>query len=118
MMSKKVLPKPTKRANGKHHTRYIAGSLSISSINILIQPREKFEDIPFLADNIADKGLLNPLAIAVFTESQTRRYLETLNEIWGMSYHLGYLIFKLKDSEKSYHILLARERRFRACKMI
>jgi len=89
--------------------------VSLSSINILPQPRKTFENIEELAENIATNGLLNPLIVACFSEKETRSYLNVINEIWGTLIRIKSLT---PNDQGCYNILIAGERRFRALKYL
>jgi len=90
---------------------YIGDKLPLTLINVLDQPRKTFEHIPELAQDVANKGLLNPIIVAKFSREQAKNYLGALNELWRSDHSLADLV----SYEGVYYILLAGERRFRSC---
>lgn len=55
--------------------------IPLDLINVLPQPRRTFEEIPLLADDIAAKGLINPITVGLFTPAQCRQYLQVINSV-------------------------------------
>lgn len=53
--------------------------LPLNIINVLPQPRKTFEEINFLANDIAQKNLYNPLTIACFDREHCQKYIEPIN---------------------------------------
>jgi len=64
------------------HFRYSASLISLDDINILPQPRQTFEHITVLADDIAQKGLINPPTIACMSPQDTAEFLREINALW------------------------------------
>ncbi len=98
----------------KEMPRYEGAFIPIDNINVLNQPRHKFENIELLAQDIARKNILNPLTVAELDAGQAQDYLDTINEIWQAQHTLEEL--RPTDGKGTYYILIAGERRFRACK--
>lgn len=100
-----------------HH--YEASLLHPNQINILAQPRRTFEETDLLSEDIAAKGLLNPLTVACFDRDACNRYLEVINFLWQTDYKTENLISSVgEENEENYFILIAGERRFRAIKRL
>lgn len=95
-------------------SRYTAARLPITAINVLDQPRKTFENIDSLALDIAQKGLLHPLIVAQLDEMGMRDYIDNVNNVWNTNH----VADEMNPSEQDgiYYVLLAGERRFRACK--
>lgn len=94
--------------------RYARQRIPLEAIRILQQPRQTFENIPELGEDIAQKGLLNPPVVATFSEDHLRDYLQALNYLWGTAYQ----VTDLKPLKGRYYVLIAGERRFRACRYL
>src|ERR1035437_2323984 len=92
--------------------------LPLDSINIIVQPRKTFEEINELADNIAENGILNPPVILMLNKEECAEYLQTINFVWKIEYSPKDLISSKYEGEIVYFILIAGERRFRACKIL
>ena len=103
---------------GTDDLRYRGAMLPISEINVLPQPRKTFEDIPELALDVADKGLLNPPTVARLSEEHCRNYLKVINALWGSSFTIEELTPSLVREKVFFHVLLAGERRFRSCRLL
>jgi len=83
-------------------------------INILPQVRKTFLGLEELAESIKLSGLLNPVTIAEFEREQAEEYIRIINKLWHTSFNISSLI----PFENHFYILLAGERRMRACKLI
>lgn len=97
---------------------YHGAHIYLRHINVLPQPRKTFEDIQELAQDIAKKNLLNPLTVARFTSMACERYLSTVNYLWGASFRIEDLRSVDENGQEVFFILLAGERRFRACNFL
>ncbi|MBI4114804.1 MAG: hypothetical protein HY445_03105 [Candidatus Niyogibacteria bacterium] len=89
--------------------------LSLDILNVLPQPRKTFEEIEYLANDIAQKNLYNPLTVACFGRSNCQRYLELINLLWGVNFSIEELISVTEDGVEFFYVLLAGERRYRSC---
>ncbi|MCR4312166.1 MAG: hypothetical protein NUV56_02680 [Candidatus Uhrbacteria bacterium] len=87
-------------------------------ISPLSQWRKVFPNIPALAENIALQGLINPLVVAVFTRAECERYIQAVNLLWGTSHAIEELPVSMLDGQPRYHVLIAGERRLRACRRL
>lgn len=94
--------------------KYVGKSVPLDQINVLEQPRKLFNDIPELAQDVANSGLLNPVIIARFNEFACRRYLDAVNNLWETEHGHKELRWIMEENEKIYYVLLAGERRFRS----
>ncbi len=97
--------------------KFYGKTLALRNINVLVQTRRTFDDIEELAIDIAEKGLLEPLIVAMFDSSGLNRYLTALNLLWGKDYSLKDLKKMSRRNKGSYAVLVAGERRFRAIKL-
>lgn len=97
-----------------HQYTYKPSKLRIDSINVLPQPRKTFDGILELAEDIAHKGILNPVTVAAFDDEACRNFIETINQLWRVSYSIDDLCYTIKRKKCTYHVLLAGERRYRA----
>ncbi len=88
--------------------------IPLDFINILPQPRRSFFEIEVLADDIALKGLINPITLALFTKAQCVKHLKVINAVWGT----GISVRRLKSHREKYFVLIAGERRLRACRKL
>jgi hypothetical protein len=104
--------------NGSQPYKYIPSEIEIFSIIVLPQPRQKFENIPELGNDLAQKGLLHPPTIAEFTENGFWQYLRTINQLWGTRFRLKQFRSQTIKGRNRYYVLLAGERRLRACKYL
>ncbi len=102
------------RKNGLEPHQYVGARIALADINVLLQPRQTFEEIELLAEDIAAKNLMNPLIVARFCETGCRHYLSLINRLWATTYKTSDLI-AIDEGKKAFYILLAGERRFRAC---
>lgn len=98
-----------------YRPHYMGTQVRLHDLNILRQPRQTFESIPELALDIAQKGILNPPTVACFSKEQAARYVEALNLLWRTTFTTTDL--RPADDDQ-YYILLAGERRTRACKLL
>jgi len=118
-VSSSDLKKVTREARNGNGFRFEGGWLSLEEINVLGQPRETFEDIDLLGTDIKDKGLLNPPAVARFYRHDCRKYLKLNEDMYARGVHLRDLKASVDEKgKKCWYILLAGERRFRACSQI
>ena len=101
-----------------HDYRYVGSALLISEINVLPQPRRTFERIEELALDIAKKRILNPPTIARISRTSCLGYLKVINALWGSEFTTDTLKPAKKDGQEVFYILLAGERRLRACKFL
>ena len=99
---------------GRSNERYIAGRLPLSDINVLVQPRLTFVGIEELADDIAEKGVLNPPTVACLTTEQAQVHIAAVGMLCETEYRLDALVPYETAQGRMYYILLAGERRFRA----
>lgn len=104
-------------SNGQR-LRYIASRLSLSSIHVLDQPRKTFEAIPDLAENIALRLLLNPIIVAELTKEGLTDYLSFINDIWKVHHSIDAFTSEQTPKGPRYYVLLAGERRYRACVLL
>lgn len=88
--------------------------IPLSKINVLPQMRKTFDSIPELASNIEERGLIHPITVARLNASQAKQYLRFINKVHKKKIPLRELV----TYRKSYHILIAGERRMRACKLL
>lgn len=93
---------------------YEGGWIPIDIINVLPQARRTFGDIEELGEDIADKGLMNPLIVARFNQEGCRRYLEVNNRLWQADLRIENLVSRTEKGEKFFYILIAGERRLQA----
>lgn len=106
---------------GEYNVEYERRFLPFSSINVLPQGRKTFDDegLRLLADDIADKKLLSLPLVATFNGANAEQYLAVINELWGTKFDIQTLTPHIEDDgTQTFNILLAGERRLRACKMI
>ncbi|MBI2984018.1 MAG: hypothetical protein HYY50_00075 [Candidatus Kerfeldbacteria bacterium] len=87
---------------------------------VLPQPRQTFVLIPELAYDIAQKGIFNPLVVAQLTTEAFRRYLAVVNVLWRTDFQLAaFADMARPDGQDTYYqVLLAGERRYRACRWL
>lgn len=97
---------------------YLNARIALSSVIVLPQPRQTFENIRELAEDIAQKGVLNPPTIARFRPSAFERYLKVVNHLWKTDFDAGQFKPASEGGVRSYYVLLAGERRFRACSLL
>lgn len=95
--------------------RYINATIPFEEINVLPQPRKTFRNIHELAESIAQEGLFHPLMVARFDTDLCVDYLKIVNDLWGTSFKQEGLI---PAGPSSWYILIAGERRYRACKLL
>lgn len=93
---------------------YQGGRLALTDVNVLAQPRRTFEDIALLADDIAEKGVLNPPTVACLSPEQAALHVATVGVLYETQYDLEDLRFLEAPHGQVCYILLAGERRFRA----
>jgi len=108
-------------SNGEHEVEYDRRWLPFDSINVLPQGRKTFDEegLRVLADDIADKKLINLPLIATFDKEGADKYLAVINELWGADFESDSLMrHQEEDGSESFNVLIAGERRFRACKML
>ena len=99
--------------------RFEQKSLAFDQINILPQVRKTFKDIDLLADNIYENGLMELPIIVVYDEPHAQKHLDTINELEGTELNLDHLTAAIgEDGTRIYNVLLAGERRVRACKKL
>lgn len=98
--------------------RYKDGQIPLNLINVLPQPRKTFENIKELAQDIAHKNLLNPPTIAMFHAKHCSQYLNVINHIWGTDFGISDLTSFIRHTQKYFYILIAGERRLRACRLL
>ena len=86
-------------------------------VNVLPQGRKTFEDIEELAENISNYGLMNLPIVATLDEEHAIQYLNVINTLWGTEFKIEELTsLPDADGSPSYTVLIAGERRYRACK--
>ena len=61
---------------------YEGGWVPIDVVNVLPQPRQTFEEIKELAQDIADKGLMTPLIVARLNHENCSDYLRVISHLW------------------------------------
>jgi hypothetical protein len=113
-----ILLASTIRKENFHPHHYQGARIPLDVINVLLQPRRTFEEIETLAEDIATKNLMHPLLVARFNPERCQRYLEVINLLWGTTYQITELVSVLERDEETFYILLAGERRLRACKYL
>lgn len=96
-------------------TNYVGARIPLEAINIFPQVRQTFEEIVDLAENIADHGLFNPLTVAKFDRESCQRYIAVINWLWGRDFSLDGAIPYEEEGQEVFYVLLAGERRHRAC---
>src|ERR1035437_3090381 len=96
----------------------IGSYISLYSINVLEQPRRTFEEIPTLAQNIADKRTLFPPIVAQLDREQAQAYIEMVNGVWDTTHDISELTTTLDGEDKVFYILIDGERRLRANKYL
>lgn len=99
-----------------HH--FFGKRVPLHLINVLTQPRKTFEEIEILAEDIVRRNLLHPLIVVCFENEHCQEYLEVLNLLWQTNYQANDLLSATEESAKSFYILLAGERRYRACRYL
>lgn len=97
---------------------FIETSIPIDDINVFEQPRRTFEDIETLADNIASRGLVNRLTVARLSYSEVEQYLAVINRLWQKKHQIGNLVVNEDSGIEIFYILVAGERRLRACRYL
>jgi hypothetical protein len=102
----------------RNETKSVPGNVNIDKINVLPQGRKTFIDIDTLAENIALLNLINPPLVARLGPEGTQDYLKTINSIWGITIDIDSLTAVEEGEETKYYILIAGERRYRACKKL
>ena len=102
----------------KYVYKYLGGRLPLAEINVLPQPRKTFFELEAFSLNIAEKGLLNPPTIARFTRDGAGQYIATINLVWNTSFSLQDLHAVKQGRKIFFYILIAGERRLRACQML
>lgn len=101
------------------HRQFIGAELPLNDIGVLNQPRLTFDDIPLLAQSIADHGLLHPITVAEFDHRGCQQYIETINTMWHTEHTIGELPTSVDNEGRPvWHVLLAGERRYRACQYL
>ena len=105
--------------NGYHKEAYYEElQIPLETINILPQPRKTFEKIDELANDILEKGLINPLLLARFNRENCEKYLKAINILWKKEIKKAIKTENLNRNpdDNHYYILIAGERRLRAIK--
>src|SRR3990167_9877769 len=92
------------------------GSIGFHDIVILPQHRKVFEGIEDLAENIAYIGLIHTPIIGIFTPDGFDEYLSVINEIHRENLEPDN--FRQYELEGKYYVLIAGERRLRACQFL
>lgn len=92
--------------------------LPLAAISRLKQMRETFEDLAELTTSIEQKGQLAPGIAAVLTKGAAQNYVQALNAIRHTNHTLEELTEVWLDGKRRYVILIAGERRYRACTML
>ena len=105
-------------AKSEHRFHYVGSTLPLGAINVLEQPRKTFVGLDSMADDIADKQLLNPPTVAQFERATVQTYLEVNNRMWGTEHRLDELKPVKRRGKERYFVLLAGERRFRSCRLL
>lgn len=82
------------------------------------QWRKQFVNIGVLANDIAERGLINPLVVAVWTRQECERYIAAVNLLWGTSHTIHDLPSTSAEGEERFLVLIAGERRLRACRRL
>jgi hypothetical protein len=99
---------------GEDNRRYRGAWLKTTSINVLRQTRQTFDDIDPLAQSVAEDGLLNPVTVARFTPEASTSYLRWFETFWNEEFALKDLCAVSENGKPIYYFLLAGERRLRA----
>ena len=97
---------------------YIGARIPLAAVDVLPQPQQTFEQIEELAEDIASKNLLNPPVVAEFGRSACQKYLNVINALWKTNFQISDLTKTTHEGKKRWFILLAGERRFRACQYL
>ena len=112
---RRLLAALRKPATEKRHTAQI----SIHDIIVLEQPRKTFLGVPELADSIALEGLIHAPSIALLSAADFRDYVTINDQLWGSTHDPGqYTPLALDGRVPMYPILIAGERRLRACRSL
>ncbi len=90
------------------------GYIPLDKINVLPQMRQTFDGIEGLADDILEKGLIHAITIASLKEEKMRIYVKYVEQVFKKKIDINSLI----SYTGSYFILIAGERRLRACKTL
>lgn len=98
--------------------RYQGGRIPLEKINVLPQPRQTFEDIDLLRDDVAKKGFISLPIVARFSRKECEDYVGKINRMRQLSLSVDDLICVSEDGEDVYWVLLAGERRYRAAKQL
>ncbi len=88
------------------------------TITAVSQWRKQFANIDVLANDIAARGLINPLVVAVWNRVACERYVAAVNLLWGTSHSVDDLPAVEGLGETRYLVLIAGERRLRACRRL
>lgn len=107
---------PPEDVKGKYH--FETGYLPLSTIIVLPQARKTFEDIETLAQNIDEHRQLNPMIVARFDLPNWQSYIDFLNRFWRTNIDLADTKSVIENGEEFFYVLLAGERRYRACQLI
>lgn len=89
-------------------------ALAWGSYQPLAQVRKTFQDIPMLAEDIAQRGMLNPQTVYAFPRPVAERYVRAVNVMWGSEHTINDLPESSFRGEPTHFVLIAGERRFRA----
>lgn len=87
-------------------------------VSPLSQWRKAFPNIPVLAEDIATRGLINPLVVAIFSREECARYIDAVNLLWGTTHAIENLTVTMLGGQARYCVLVAGERRLRACRRL
>lgn len=85
---------------------------------MLAQPCKTFEHIEELARDQAKKRQLQPPVVARFRPEDARRYVATVNLLWGTGTALETLHPTREHGRTFYYVLLAGERRYRSFRLL
>lgn len=104
-------------ANGETlPAQYLGDNIPTHLINVLPQTRRTFEDVDVLAEDLARHRLLHPLIVARLSKEDTEKHLALINALWKTDFKASNLMGVTEDNQLVFYILLAGERRYRACR--
>lgn len=93
--------------------------IPLNDIITLPQPRKTFPKIESLAENIAaQEELIYPLLVGRHSRESAEKYLKAVNCLWETNYKIEDLNGVIEKGEEVFYILIAGERRLRACRLL
>lgn len=100
--------------DGDRRPHYQSGRIRIEFVNVLPQPRQTFEGLLPLAEDVAAKGFINLPLVARFSKKEFETYLAIINLEWNTDFKVGQFVSTTDEKGLVYYQLLAGERRYRA----